>query len=67
MKRLSWEEMQKRRAQGLCFKCNDKFIAGHRCQGPQLLSLESHTETNEIMGEEAMDENSIENQHSDLI
>lgn len=40
VKRLSWEEMQKRRAQGLCFNCNDKFTAGHKCQGPQLILLE---------------------------
>jgi len=26
MKRFSWDEMQKRRAQGLCFNCEEKFI-----------------------------------------
>jgi hypothetical protein len=40
IKRISWEEMQKRRAQGLCFYCNDRFTAGHRCKKPQLLLLE---------------------------
>lgn len=40
IKRISWEEMQKRRAQGLCFHCNDRFTAGHRCKKPQLLLLE---------------------------
>ena len=25
MKRLSWEEMQKGRTQGLCFNCHEKF------------------------------------------
>jgi len=40
MKRLSWDEMQKRRAQGLCFNCEEKFTPGHRCNGPQLLLLE---------------------------
>ncbi|RVW32935.1 hypothetical protein CK203_112638 [Vitis vinifera] len=39
VKRLSWEEMQKRRAQGLCFNCDEKFTSGHRCKGPQLLLL----------------------------
>lgn len=39
-KRLSWDEMQKRRTQGLCFNCNEKFTPGHKCQGPQLLLLE---------------------------
>lgn len=42
-KRLSWEEMQRKRAQGLCFHCNERFIAGHKCQKPQLLLLEGHT------------------------
>ena len=39
-KRLSWEEMQKRRAQGLCFNCDERFTSGHRCRQPQLLLLE---------------------------
>ena len=34
-KRLSWEEMQKRRAQGLCFNCDERFTSGHRCRQPQ--------------------------------
>ncbi|KAK8482065.1 hypothetical protein V6N11_063350 [Hibiscus sabdariffa] len=40
MKRLTWSEMQKRRAQGLCFNCDEKFTTGHRCCGSQLLILE---------------------------
>jgi len=28
---LTWEEMQRRRAQNLCFNCNDRFTAGHKC------------------------------------
>ncbi|KAF2308188.1 hypothetical protein GH714_036548 [Hevea brasiliensis] len=40
MKLLTWDEMQKRRAQGLCFNCDEKFAPGHRCKGPQLLVLE---------------------------
>jgi len=39
-KKLSWEEMQKRREKGLCFGCNEKFTSGHRCQTPQALSIE---------------------------
>ena len=42
IKRLSWEKMQRKRAQGLCFNCNERFTAGHRCQKPQLLLLEAH-------------------------
>ena len=42
IKSLSWEEMQRKRAQGLCFNCNERFTAGHRCQKPQLLLLKGH-------------------------
>lgn len=47
MKRLTWDEMQKRRAQGLCFNCDEKFTAGHKCHGPQLLLLESNTDNSD--------------------
>ncbi|KAF2291273.1 hypothetical protein GH714_022111 [Hevea brasiliensis] len=40
IKRLSWEEMQNRRAKGLCFNCDEKFVPGHRCTKPQLLLLD---------------------------
>ena len=46
IKRLSWEEMQRRRAQGLYFNCNDKFTAGHKCTKAQLLILEAEDEEN---------------------
>jgi len=39
-KKLLWEEMQKRREKGMCFRCNEKFTPGHRCQTPQALSIE---------------------------
>lgn len=39
-KRLTWDEMQRRRAQGLCFNCNEKFTTGHQCTKAQLLILE---------------------------
>jgi hypothetical protein len=40
IKWLSWEEMHRKRAQGLCFNCNECFTAGHKCQKLQLLLLE---------------------------
>ena len=33
-RRLSWEEMQKRRVQGLCFNCDERFTSSHRCRQP---------------------------------
>ena len=41
VRRLSWEEMQRRGAQNLCFNCNDRFTALHKCQSPRILMLES--------------------------
>ncbi|KAK0605942.1 hypothetical protein LWI29_032451 [Acer saccharum] len=34
IKRLTWDKMQMRRAQGLCFNCDEKFTPGHKCKGP---------------------------------
>lgn len=31
VRRLTWDEMQQRQAQGLCFNCNEHFNAVHRC------------------------------------
>jgi hypothetical protein len=31
VRRLTWDEMQRRRAQNLCFNCNDRFTTGHKC------------------------------------
>ncbi|GKB09682.1 hypothetical protein Tco_0837994 [Tanacetum coccineum] len=38
-RRLSPEEMQTRRNQGLCFRCPERFYPGHRCNPPQFLLL----------------------------
>ena len=55
MKRLTWDEMQKRRAQGLCFNCDEKFTPGHRCRGPQLLLLERSSNIDSLDDEEVED------------
>ena len=47
--RLSWEEMQCRRLQGLCFNCNECFTAGHKCQGPRILMLDRHVDGNNVI------------------
>ncbi|XP_037496276.1 uncharacterized protein LOC119371008 [Jatropha curcas] len=53
IKRLTWEEMQKRRMTGLCFNCDEKFTPGHRYHRAQLLLLESDVNT-EISSEEVV-------------
>ncbi|KAH9672259.1 hypothetical protein KPL70_017663 [Citrus sinensis] len=52
VKRLMWDEMQRRRAQGLCFNCPEKFSVGHKCMGPQILLLEGSIDARDIMYEE---------------
>jgi hypothetical protein len=42
-KKLSWEEMHKRREKGLCFGCNERFTSGHQCQKSQVLFIEART------------------------
>ena len=52
VKKLSWDEMQRRPAQGLCFNCNDKFTAGHKCTRAQLLIMDNEVEMDENTNEE---------------
>nr|KYP36817.1 Transposon Ty3-I Gag-Pol polyprotein [Cajanus cajan] len=39
IKRLTSAQMQERRALGLCYNCDDKFIPGHKCSTPRFLLL----------------------------
>ena len=47
IRHLTWEEMQRWRAQNLCFNCNDRFIAGHKCQETRILMLEGYDDIEE--------------------
>ncbi|CAA0824986.1 Unknown protein, partial [Striga hermonthica] len=40
IRRLTDEEMQRRREKGLCYSCNEKFMPGHRCKGKEVFLLE---------------------------
>lgn len=55
-KKLTWEDMQRRRAQGLYFNCNEKFTTNHKCTKAQLLILESEAEPDETTYEEITEE-----------
>jgi hypothetical protein len=48
--RLSQAEMAQRRADGLCYKCDEKFVVGHRCNKLFVLEVAESDE------EEAVDE-----------
>ncbi|XP_020267063.1 uncharacterized protein LOC109842623 [Asparagus officinalis] len=56
-KKLTPEDIQKRRSQNLCFTCDEKWHRGHQCKGKQLFVLEGIIEgeldrTEEDFGEE---------------
>lgn len=59
IKRLSWEQMQRKRAQGLCFNCDEHFTAGHRCRTPQLLLLAGHAGN----GKDITDQQTLKDDH----
>ncbi|RVW48758.1 Transposon Tf2-8 polyprotein [Vitis vinifera] len=42
-KRLSWEEIRKKRSLGLCFSCDERYTPGHKCRQPQLLLMEGES------------------------
>ncbi|XP_057251720.1 uncharacterized protein LOC104883522 isoform X2 [Beta vulgaris subsp. vulgaris] len=44
IRRLSEKELQFKRANGLCFRCDDKWVAGHRCKNKELSILLGHEE-----------------------
>lgn len=39
IRKLTPNQLQERRAQGLCYNCDEKFIPGHKCQTPKFLLL----------------------------
>ncbi|KAA8525944.1 hypothetical protein F0562_007956 [Nyssa sinensis] len=41
VKKISWEEIQKRREKGLCFSCNERFTPGHLCAIKQLFVFDA--------------------------
>jgi hypothetical protein len=49
IRRLTWEEMQRRRAQNLCFNYNDRFTTGHKCREPRILMLEGYDGSNTLL------------------
>nr|GEU30150.1 hypothetical protein [Tanacetum cinerariifolium] len=44
IKRLSPTDMQKRRVEGLCYNCPEKYHPGHKCNPPKFLLLQSEHE-----------------------
>lgn len=45
---LSIEEMNNKRAKGLCYFCNEKYMLGHNCKTSKQLYLLEADETEEL-------------------
>ena len=58
VKRISPNQMQERREKGLCYFCDEKYQAGHRCNRPRLYLLEGM----EFEEEEELKEDEVINQ-----
>lgn len=54
-KRISSNEMQLRKAKGLCFNCDEKYSPIHRCQNKKLLLLQWSEETSNSSDQEISD------------
>ncbi|RVW71350.1 hypothetical protein CK203_059974 [Vitis vinifera] len=50
--RITNQEARERREKGLCYYCDEKFVAGHRCERPQLFMIEDvpHMNTEDVEG-----------------
>ncbi|RVW85307.1 hypothetical protein CK203_045593 [Vitis vinifera] len=51
-RRITNQEARERREKGLCYYCDEKFVAGHRCERPQLFMIEDspHMNTEDVEG-----------------
>ncbi|KAG7588776.1 Reverse transcriptase domain [Arabidopsis suecica] len=62
-KKLSWEELKKKRSLGLCFSCDERYTPGHKCKQPQFFIMEGENEgddeDDEKIGEEEKPEISM--------
>ena len=59
--------MQRRRVQGLCFSCNEKFTVGHKCSKAQLLILESEANIDENPYGESTEATSHRNEQEESV
>ncbi|KAF7126963.1 hypothetical protein RHSIM_Rhsim11G0145700 [Rhododendron simsii] len=51
-KTLTPKEMDARRAKGLCFNCDERFVKGHRCQKKQLYVITGDEEEEDDTGQD---------------
>ncbi|KAK0572903.1 hypothetical protein LWI29_000220 [Acer saccharum] len=62
VRRLSPTELQERRAKGLCYNCNERFVPGHRCKKLFLIELcEAEGDGDVVMEEDDTEQTSLIN------
>lgn len=72
-RKINFNEINHRKAKGLCFNCNEKFTPSHKCQNRRLLLLQWDEETldskeqdsNEFLVE--LEQNSTDKEESDIL
>ncbi|XP_063944151.1 uncharacterized protein LOC135150826 isoform X1 [Daucus carota subsp. sativus] len=52
VRRLTDKELQEKRAKGLCYRCDDKWVMGHKCKRKELSVLLIEDETEEGLSDE---------------
>ncbi|XP_017233746.1 uncharacterized protein LOC108207825 [Daucus carota subsp. sativus] len=53
VKRLTEKELQEKRAKGLCYRCDDKWVMGHRCKRRELSVLLIDDEEEDLTSEDS--------------
>lgn len=56
VRRLTEKELQEKRAKGLCYRCDDKWVQGHRCRHKELsvLLIDEEEEETECEGSDSL-------------
>ncbi|CAA0811867.1 Unknown protein, partial [Striga hermonthica] len=60
VRRLSPEEVKRRREKGLCFKCEEKFTPGHQCKKAFVIEVANPDDEEVEVEEESHQEDEIE-------
>lgn len=67
MKRLPDVEFQARKEKGLCFKCNEKYSAYHKCKMKEQQELRMFVVVNENEEYEIIEENEVEKKELTMV
>ncbi|CAA0822121.1 Unknown protein, partial [Striga hermonthica] len=66
VKRLTEEEMARRREKGLCFRCEEMYMPGHRCKQNFLIEFMDSDEEEPVIEEEREVEVEVLNDEAEI-